>query len=145
MGRTNNDRFCMDLALRVAQQSYAQNAKVGAVMVRDDNILAVGYNGTPKGWDNVCEREFNTNGLPTRYFTKPEVLHAESNMIAKVARSTQSSEGSTVYTTLSPCLDCAKQMYQAGVARVVYAEEYRETAGIEFLYKAGLEVEKLDD
>ena len=142
--RRKNNKFYMEIARAKAEQSYARRAKVGAVMVKGDNILAVGYNGTPSGWDNVCEREFSTNGLPTEYITKAEVLHAESNMIAKVARSTQSSDGSTVYTTMSPCMDCAKQMYQAGVVRVVYLEEYSDTTGIEFLKEAGVNVEQLD-
>ena len=129
----------MDIAKRVAQQSTALNAQVGAVMVRGDNILAVGYNGTPKGWSNNCE--YMHLGKLT---TKPEVLHAESNMIAKVARSTQSSEGSTVYTTLSPCLECSKMMYQAGVVRVVYADDYRDKEGLAFLDKANITVEKID-
>ena len=133
--RTSGDRFVMDLAQRVAQQSRAKNAKVGAVMVKGINVIGVGFNGTPAGWDNDCEDE---NGI-----TKPEVLHAESNLIAKVARSTQSSEGTTVFTTLSPCLDCAKQMFQAGVERVVYETAYRDLSGVEFLKKAGVEVEQV--
>ena len=133
--RTSGDRFVMDLAQRVAQQSRANNAKVGAVMVKGINVIGVGFNGTPAGWANDCEDE---NGI-----TKPEVLHAESNLIAKVARSTQSSEGTTVFTTLSPCLDCAKQMFQAGVERVVYETAYRDLSGVEFLKKAGVEVEQV--
>ena len=145
MNRERNDRFCMDIAHRVSKQSYAIKSKVGAVMVRGDNILAVGYNGTPAGWDNVCEANSAKCKTIEELVTKPEVLHAESNMIAKMAKSTQTSEGSTVYVTLSPCLDCAKQMYQAGVVRLVYAEDYRDLSGIEFLIKAGVIVEKLND
>ena len=158
--RTTNDRFLMDIAFRVAEQSYANNAKVGAVMVRDDNILALGYNGTPKGWSNQCEEPhylctLNEDGsgcscesdgpCPVELRTKPEVLHAESNMLAKVAKSTQSSEGTTVYTTLAPCLDCAKLMYQSGVIRVVYSQDYRSTAGLDFLNKTDVQVDKIGD
>ena len=124
----------MELANVVGQNSYSKRFKCGAIIVKDDNILAFGYNGTPRGWDNCCEDDANK--------TKREVLHAESNAIAKVARTTSSAEGSTLYVSLSPCYDCAKLIYQAGVVRVVYNEEYRSRDGIDFLLDCGVECEQ---
>ena len=124
----------MELANVVGQNSYSKRFKFGAIIVKDDNILAFGYNGTPRGWDNCCEDDANK--------TKREVLHAESNAIAKVARTTSSAEGSTLYVSLSPCYDCAKLIYQAGVVRVVYNEEYRSRDGIDFLLDCGVECEQ---
>ena len=114
-------------------------------MVRGDNILAVGYNGTPSGWDNTCESNLGDTTKLDELVTKPEVLHAESNMIAKMAKSTQTSEGSTVYVTLSPCMGCAKQLYQAGVVRLVYDQEYHDKSGLDFLKKAGVAVEQISE
>ena len=124
----------MELANVVGQNSYSKRFKCGAIIVKDDNILAFGYNGTPRGWDNCCEDDTNK--------TKREVLHAESNAIAKVARTTSSAEGSTLYVSLSPCYDCAKLIHQAGVVRVVYNEEYRSRDGIDFLLDCGVECEQ---
>jgi len=126
----------MDVANRIGKMSYSKRFQVGALLVKDDNILSFGYNGTPRGWDNCCETEEET--------TKPEVLHAESNAIAKVARTTSNSEGSTLYTTLSPCYECAKMIHQAGVVRVIYEYPYRDKSGIAFLEKCGVNVEKLE-
>jgi dCMP deaminase len=140
------DAMYMDIARRIASESYATRAKVGCVIVKGTNILAIGWNGMPSGFTNMCElpKEVIDNG--DCYIvgeTDPYVLHAESNAIAKLARSTQSSEGSTVYVTLSPCLDCAKQLYQAGITRLVYLDAYRCESGLTFLKTAGVEVEQL--
>lgn len=114
-----------------AENSYCERRKVGAIIVKDKMIISDGYNGTPAGFENVCEDE---NGL-----TKPYVLHAEANAITKVARSNNSSEGATLYITASPCLECAKLIIQAGIKRVVFNELYRITDGIDLLKRAGVE------
>ncbi|MCM1319057.1 MAG: dCMP deaminase family protein [Muribaculaceae bacterium] len=114
-----------------SENSYCSRRKVGALMVKDNMIISDGYNGTPSGFHNVCEDE---NGV-----TYPYVLHAEANAITKVARSHNSSEGSTLYVTASPCMECAKLIIQAGIVRVVYAEKYRLTDGINLLEAAGIE------
>ena len=114
-----------------AENSYCQRRKVGALMVKGRTIISDGYNGTPAGFENVCEDE---NGV-----TKTYVLHAEANAITKVARSNNSSEGSTLYVTASPCVDCAKLIIQAGIKRVVFDELYRITDGIDLLERAGVE------
>jgi len=132
----NFDDMYMETAHVVAKQSRAQRAQVGALLVRDNNILAYGYNGTPSGFDNNCEDE--------NYVTKREVLHAESNALMKIARSTQTSEGATLYVTLSPCFECAKLIVQSGVKRVVFGQQYRDTSSITFLEKANIEVEKYE-
>jgi dCMP deaminase len=134
---TKFDVMYMDVANRIGQLSYSKRSQVGALLVRDDNILSFGYNGTPRGFENCCEDDSNV--------TKPEVLHAESNAIAKVARTTSNSEGSTLYTTLSPCFDCAKMIHQAGVVRVIYQHDYRDMRGIEFLEKCGVTIEKVQE
>ena len=122
--------------LRVAQEwgklSYCKRRQVGAIIVKNNMIISDGYNGTPTGFDNFCEDENN--------YTKWYVLHAEANAITKVSASTQSSEGSTLYVTLSPCRDCSKLIHQAKIKRVVYNEQYKDTSGLEFLEKAGVEV-----
>ena len=112
------------------QLSKAERKKVGCLIVKNGHIISDGYNGTPSGYDNKCEYETRFG-----YETKPEVLHAESNALMKLAKSTISSEDSTVYLTMSPCFDCAKLIIQAGVRRVVYGESYRNTTGINFLVK----------
>jgi dCMP deaminase len=129
-----------DLAyLRIAKEwgklSYCKRKQVGAIIVRDRMIISDGYNGTPSGFENCCEDEEN--------LTKWYVLHAEANAILKVARSTQSCEGATLYITLSPCKDCSKLIHQSGIKRVVYLEEYKDTSGVDFLRKAGVEAEHL--
>ena len=114
-----------------AENSYCKRRQVGALIVKEKMIISDGYNGTPSGFENVCEE----NGL-----TKPYVLHAEANAITKIARSGNSSDGATLYVTASPCLECAKLIIQAGIKRVVYAEQYRLEDGIELLRRAGIEV-----
>ena len=115
------------------QLSKANRKKVGCLIVNNGHIISDGYNGTPAGYDNNCEYETRFG-----YETKPEVLHAESNALMKLAKSTISSEGSTIYLTMSPCFECAKLIIQAGVRRVVYREVYREETGINFLVKNGV-------
>ena len=112
--------------------SYCDRRKVGALIVKDRLIISDGYNGTPTGMENICEDEEN--------YTKWYVLHAEANAIMKVASSTQSCSGATLYVTLSPCKDCSKLIYQAGIVRVVYIDQYKDTTGIDFLKDAGVEV-----
>lgn len=123
--------------LRMAQiwseNSYCSRRKVGALVVKDKMIISDGYNGTPSGFENICEDENNV--------TKPYVLHAEANAITKIARSGNNSEGSTLYVTDSPCIECSKLIIQAGIKRVVYAREYRLTDGVDLLKRAGIEVE----
>lgn len=125
------DRRYLRMARIWAENSYCERRKVGALMVKDRTIISDGFNGTPAGFENVCEDE---NGA-----TKTYVLHAEANAITKVARSNNSSEGATLYITASPCLDCAKLIIQAGIRRVVYNELYRITDGIDLLTRAGIE------
>jgi dCMP deaminase len=125
----------MDVAERFAQLSSATRLQVGAIVVKDDRIISIGYNGMPSGWDNVCEHEGKT---------KPEVLHAESNSIAKLAKSPESGEGASIFITHSPCIDCAKLIYQSGIATVYYKNDYRSTQGIEFLNRSDIEVVKVD-
>jgi dCMP deaminase len=132
------DQTYMAMAERLSQLSYATRAKVGAIIVKDTHIIAEGYNGTPAGFDNACEYVDYVDHV----HTKPEVLHAESNAIAKIAKSTNSSNGATLYTTLAPCLDCSKLIIQAGIKRVVYKKEYHST-GIPLLKKAGIDVDCL--
>ena len=128
------DTIYMNIAKAISKLSYAERSKVGAIAVKNTQIIGEGYNGTPHKWDNTCEIDNKT---------VPEVLHAEANLITKIAKSTLSSEGSTLYVTLSPCFECAKLIYQSGFNRVVYLEEYRNTDGLEFLKKCGITVEKL--
>lgn len=123
-----------------AELSTARRLKVGALVVKDDRIISIGYNGMPKGWDNNCESEQEDGNI----ITKKEVLHAETNAIAKLARSTESGLDADLFVTHSPCLDCAKLIYQAGIRRVYYATNYRDDAGINFLQNSGVEVQKLD-
>lgn len=115
-----------------AENSYCTRRKVGALIVKDKMIISDGYNGTPSGFENICEDE---NGL-----TKPYVLHAEANAITKIARSSNSSNGATMYVTASPCIECAKLIIQAGIKRVVYSEKYRLEDGLELLKRANIEV-----
>ncbi|MBR4713911.1 MAG: dCMP deaminase family protein [Paludibacteraceae bacterium] len=125
----------MRMAKIWAENSYCERRKVGALIVKERMIISDGYNGTPCGFENVCEDENNK--------TKPYVLHAEANAITKVARSSNSSEGATLYVTSSPCIECAKLIIQAGIRRVVYEEEYHTPDGIELLKRAGVEIEHL--
>ena len=124
------------MALIWAENSYCTRRKVGALVVKDNMIISDGYNGTPTGFENVCEDDNNVS--------KPYVLHAEANAITKLARSANSSEGATLYVTASPCIECAKLIIQSGIRRVVYSDEYRLTDGIDLLRRAGIECEKVD-
>ena len=115
-----------------AENSYCRRRQVGALLVKDKMIISDGYNGTPSGFENVCEDDNNV--------TKPYVLHAEANAITKLARSNNNSDGATIYITASPCIECAKLIIQSGIKRVVYGEKYRLTDGIDLLKRAGIEV-----
>ena len=119
-----------------AENSYCKRRRVGALVVKEKMIISDGYNGTPSGFENICEDE---NGI-----TKPYVLHAEANAITKLARSGNNSDGSTLYVTASPCIECTKLIIQAGIKRVVYGEKYRLTEGIDLLRRANIEVEYLN-
>jgi len=130
------DRRYLEMAAVWAKNSYCVRRQVGAILVKDRMIISDGYNGTPSGFDNVCEDE---NGV-----TYPYVLHAEANAITKVAKSGNSSDGATLYITDSPCMECAKLIIQAGIRRVVYAREYRIIDGVDLLRRAGVEVEKIE-
>ena len=131
------DKAYLRIAKEWGQLSYCERKKVGAIIVKDKMIISDGYNGTPSGFENCCEDEDNN----THWF----VLHAEANAILKVARSTQSCEGATLYITLSPCKDCSKLIHQSGIKRVVYYNEYKDTSGIDFLKNAGVEVQLIND
>lgn len=153
----------MQTAYQFAKLSYADRRKVGCVIVKDEQLVSFGYNGTPTGFDNQCEQEqiryydnpdhasiliekgytCDGNGCCSKEVTKPEVLHAESNAITKLAKSTMSSNGADLYTTTAPCFDCAKLIIQAGISRVYYSEDYRDMSGVELLEKANIEVERV--
>ena len=166
----NFDYQYLRIAKIWSENSYSRRNKVGAIIVKDGMIISDGYNGTPSGFDNNCENEVkcdvdwdDTNSLdsgasicktygndcskcPHHYLvTKPEVLHAEANAITKVAKTTNSSDGSTLYVTLSPCIECAKLIIQAGIKRVVYNDIYRNTDGLELLKIAGIELVQIKD
>ena len=137
----------MKTAETFAELSSAKRLHVGAIVVKDDRIISIGYNGMPSGWDNNCEdliRNEQDNGI-VKYTTisKPEVLHAETNAIAKLARSNESGLGSTMFVTHAPCLDCAKLVYQSGINSVYYRNTYRSEDGLHFLEKAGVKVERI--
>ena len=119
------------MALEWGELSYCKRRKVGALIVKDNMIISDGYNGTPTGFENICEDDEG--------YTKWYVLHAEANAIAKVSSSTQSTKGATLYITLSPCRECSKLIFQSGIKRVVYNKKYKDTSGLEFLEKAGVE------
>lgn len=126
------DRRYMRMARIWAENSYCQRRQVGALLVKDQMIISDGFNGTPSGFENNCEDENN--------MSKPYVLHAEANAITKVARSSNSSQGATLYVTASPCIECAKLIIQSGITRVVYGEDYRIMDGLNLLKRAGIEV-----
>ena len=160
----------IDWAARCAQLSHAVRLQVGAVIVKDDSVISYGYNGMPAGWDNNCEDKVWDKGaggwldpdeIEAKYpyegwhegaqrnvryglKTKPEVLHAESNAVAKLARSSNSGIDADIFITHAPCLDCAKLIYQAGIRRVWFGTAYRDTAGVDFLKKSGIEVNKIE-
>ena len=134
----------MQTAETFAELSHAKRLKVGAIIVKDDRIISIGYNGMPAGWDNNCEDEvWNVHNGDFILKTKPEVLHAESNAIAKLAKSSESGQGATLFVTHSPCLECAKLIYQSGITKVIYKDFYRDNRGLNFLEKSGLELEQL--
>ena len=130
----------MDVAARYAELSSAVRLKVGAVIVKSDRIISIGYNGTPSGWDNVCEFEFE-GALKT----KPEVVHAEMNAIAKLARSTESGDQAAMFITHAPCAECAKLIIQTGIRDVYYKNTYRDTKGLDMLHLAGIAVQQVND
>ena len=131
----------MDVAQRFAQLSSATRLQGGAIVVKDDRIISIGYNGMPTGWDNCCENTVQHHELGTcTTVSKAEVLHAETNAIAKLAKSGESGLGATMFVTHAPCIDCAKLVYQSGIATVYYKNKYRSTQGLEFLNKSGVEV-----
>ena len=139
MPRLSIDEVYMDVAYTIAQLSYAERRKVGCVIVKENQIVSFGYNGTPKGFDNSCE-----HGYGEELTTKREVLHAESNALTKIAKSTMSSDGADLYTTTSPCFECSKLIVQSGINRVFYSEEYRDVEGLELLNKAQIDVIRLE-
>lgn len=133
------DDVFMGVAKTIAELSHCKRAKVGCIIVgQDKNIMAYGFNGTPSGFDN--EAEYEIDGA---LVTKPETLHSESNAIAKIAKSTLSSDGATIYVTMSPCFECSKLIIQAGIKKVIYLEKYRDTKGIDLLEKCGIEIKQL--
>ena len=163
----------MDVAEQFAELSSARRLHVGAIVVKDDRIISIGYNGMPAGWDNDCENvewcsaggwlsaeeivegwpyegnylDVDGNEMQGRYRlkTKPEVLHAETNAIAKLAKSNESGMAATMFITHAPCLDCAKLIYQSGINNVLYRNSYRDTSGITFLEKSGIEVKQIGE
>ena len=127
-----------------AELSSARRLHVGCVIVKNDTIIGIGYNGMPSGWDNNCEEEIKwPNGQIQFLKSRPEVLHAETNAIAKVAKSTNSSDGAAMFITHAPCLDCAKLIHQSGIKSVFYKNEYRDTSGVDFLKNCNIEVENV--
>ena len=133
----------MKTAETFAECSTARRLHVGAIIVKDDRIISIGYNGMPSGWDNNCEDEIRwPNGDVKFLTTKPEVLHAEMNTLMKLARSTESGLGASMFVTHSPCLECAKGIYQAGISEVFYKHHYRSDEGIKFLEKCGVKIQK---
>ena len=135
----------MDIAKRVAKMSYARRLQVGAVVVKDDRVISMGFNGMPSGWDNNCEdivEQHEDGGQILK--TKPEVLHAESNAVSKLARSAESGLGADMFITHAPCRDCAKLIYQSGIKCVYFEMAYRDDSGIKFLEKSGVTVENFE-
>lgn len=150
----------MDWAKRLSQLSHAKRLQVGAVIVKDDTVISYGYNGMPAGWDNDCEHRVYANewtvdanewqykddeGKLYNLKTKLEVLHAESNAISKLARSHNSGADADIFITHSPCLECSKLIYQSGISRVFYSQNYRDSSGIDFLLRSGIPVKKIGE
>lgn len=148
----------MKVAETFAECSTAIRLHVGAIIVKDDRVISIGYNGTPAGWDNNCEYkiycddgDWSEQQLPKdsnlwkkyKLVTKPEVIHAETNAIAKLAKSTESGDGSVLFVTHAPCLDCAKLVFQSGISSVYYRNSYRDSSGVDFLIKSGVKIEKI--
>ena len=141
-----------NIAHEVAKMSYARRLQVGAVIVKNDRVISMGYNGMPAGWDNNCESEETEFNLVTKtrtgtgkLTTRPEVLHAESNAIAKLAKSNDSGDGADLFVTHAPCMECSKLIFQSGIGRVYYSSDYRDDCGIKFLKQSGVEVVKHDE
>jgi dCMP deaminase len=139
--KTKYKQAYMKTAGIFAELSHAQRLHVGAIIVKDNRVISIGYNGMPSGWDNNCEYTQEDGTLKS----KAEVLHAETNAIAKLARSTESGLDADLFVTHSPCLDCAKLIYQSGIKRVFYANAYRDNSGIAFLESSGIEVEQVQE
>lgn len=131
----------MDWAKRAAELSHARRLHVGAVIVKEDSVISYGYNGMPAGWENNCEDEIRYEDGGVTLKTKPECLHAESNAIAKLAKSHNSGNGASIFITHAPCIDCAKLIHQSGISNVYYGTSYRDEAGVKFLKKSGVHVE----
>lgn len=146
MPRINIEQVYMEIAYSVAKLSYAERRQVGCVIVKDQQIVSFGYNGTPSGFDNSCEEVVESCqnncscGGCEKTVTKKEVLHAESNALTKIAKSTMSSGDADLYTTTSPCFECAKLIIQSGIKRVFYNETYRDMSGVELLEKSNINV-----
>ena len=147
-------KYYMAIAKRTAELSSAVRLQVGAIIVKNDRIVSIGYNGTPSGWDNACEHVVDVSPQDPRYDynhftkelkTKNEVIHAEANAIAKLAKSTESGEGAVMFLTHAPCMDCAKQIYTAGIRKVFFDSNYRSTDGVVFLNNCNLEVEQINE
>jgi dCMP deaminase len=141
-----------NIAHEVAKMSHARRLQVGAVIVKDDRVISMGYNGMPAGWENNCESEETEFNLVTKtrtgtgkLTTRPEVLHAESNAIAKLAKSNDSGLGADLFITHAPCMECSKLIFQSGISRVYYSSDYRDDSGIKFLKQSGVEVVKHDE
>lgn len=132
-------RAYMDVASRFAELSSAKRLQVGAIIVKEDRIVSIGYNGMPAGWTNECEYTYDDGSTKT----KPEVIHAEANAIAKLAKSTESGYNAEMFLTHAPCIDCAKQIYTAGIKKVYYKNTYRNDNGLQFLQNCGIEVENV--
>jgi dCMP deaminase len=130
----------METAETFAELSHARRLHVGAIIVKDDRIISIGYNGMPAGWDNNCEDTLEDGTLKT----KPEVLHAESNAIAKLAKSSESGLDASLFVTHAPCIDCAKLIYQSGISSVYYRDSYRDMAGLNFLKQSGIKIEQIE-
>jgi dCMP deaminase len=133
----------MKTAETFAELSHARRLHVGAIVVKDDRIISIGYNGMPAGWDNDCEDTIQHSDDTVTLKSKPEVLHAETNAIAKLAKSTESGDGAVLFVTHSPCLDCAKLIFQSGIRSVFYRNSYRSTDGTTFLERSGVRVEQV--
>jgi dCMP deaminase len=134
----------LKVAETYAQLSYAKRLKVGAIVVKDNRVISIGYNGTPSGWSNECEFT-RVDDVGTSFVTKPEVIHAEANAIAKLARSQESGENADMYITHAPCIECAKLIFTAGIKKVYYKDVYRNEEGLNFLRKCGIVIERVED
>lgn len=140
------DKLYMDIATSIGNMSYAKKLKVGTLAVKDGNVLSMGFNGTPSGWDNNCEDTIYTDHESGyRLKTKPEVIHSEANMVCKAARDGVSLMGATAYVTIAPCVNCALLMLQSGISRLVFKDYYKTDLGIEILKKSNIKVDKYEN